>query len=189
MPRDPGHRRGADDEDRGGGEPGPARSAGAALPVTRPVTDRTAERPEEPAAPRPVVEQIAARVGLLLRERRQAITLRLDPPELGGVRIDAVIEGHRLSLRIRAEREPAREVLVESLPRLAEALARQGIETGQVTVELGLSAFAGETPRDGRTSAWWREADPLPARAPAGPPPAPAPARAPADPGRVDLWV
>jgi flagellar hook-length control protein FliK len=102
-------------------------------------------RTEAPAvAPRPLVEQVAERVVLLRRDGREEIALRLDPPDLGAIRIEAVMESGKLRLEIRAEAEPARQALESSLPRLRESLAQHGIAADQVNVHLGLDS----APRD-----------------------------------------
>jgi flagellar hook-length control protein FliK len=94
------------------------------------------------------VEQVAERVGLAHREGREEVSFRLDPPELGAVRIQAVLEGQRLTLHIRTEHEAARAALEQSMPQLKESLSQQGIVAGRVTIELGLDTsprgFAGQ---------------------------------------------
>jgi flagellar hook-length control protein FliK len=138
-----------------------------------------------------VVEQVVERVVVIRRAGRHALALRLEPPELGAVRIDAVLDGRTLHLAIRAELEPARERLVDALPRLREALAEHGIEAGHVTVELGLDGSGRHGARDAEAwaaAAWPRGAAPRAAGRPqAAAPPLPArPALAAAG---MDLWV
>jgi hypothetical protein len=100
------------------------------------------------ASPRAPVEQVAERIGLAHRAGREEVSFRLDPPELGAVRIQAVLEGQRLTLHIRTEHEAARAALEQSMPQLKESLSQQGIVAGRVTIELGLDTsprgFAGQ---------------------------------------------
>jgi hypothetical protein len=106
----------------------------------------------EPARAEPVrhpVEQVAARLGELRREGRHEISLRLDPPDLGGVRIEARLEGARLEVQIRTEHASTRELLTEALPRLRESLAQQGFVPEQVSVQLGLDGSGRQQARDG----------------------------------------
>jgi flagellar hook-length control protein FliK len=145
-----------------------------------------AARTEAPATtPRTVVEQVAERVVLLRREGHGEIALRLDPPDLGAVRIEAVMEGGKLRLEIRAEAEPARQALESSLPRLRESLAQQGIVADQVSVHLGLDS----APRDftgGQSAPTTR-----PPSSPTAPPRLVAPVAHPATvrADGVDVWV
>ena len=115
----------------------------AAPPPTAAAPEESA-RPDPAAAPRSVVEQVTERIGLIPREGRHEVSLRLEPPELGAVRIEAVLEGQYLTLRIRTELEPARAALEQALPQLKESLSQQGIIAGRVTVQLGLDASARE---------------------------------------------
>ena len=150
---------------------------------------------DEPAAPehvRPaVVEQVATRLGELRREGQHEITMRLDPPELGGVTIDARLDGGRLTVHIRAEHGATQELLADALPRLRESLAQQGFVPEQVSVQLGFEgggAFGGGTARDHA-----RAFTAPPSLAPASPAPARAPrvsATAPAGTrGGLDVWA
>jgi hypothetical protein len=93
--------------------------------------------------PRPVVEQLVERLRVIRGEGRHELSLRLDPPELGVVRVEAVMHGHRLALLIHAEGEHARDALAQALPRLREALAQHGIVVEHSRVSLGLDASGG----------------------------------------------
>lgn len=100
---------------------------------------RDAPASAEPAAARPLVEQVVTRL-TPLRQGRQEVSLRLDPPDLGAVRVEATLDGQRLTLRITAEQESARTLLEGALPRLRESLSQQGFVADQLTVQLGLDA-------------------------------------------------
>jgi len=152
--RGSGDRDGARDRDRDGREPvsplerivsGPNTSESQPVPAATETSTRSAA-----AAPsRPPVEQVAERVTLAHREGRQEVSFRLDPPELGAVRIQAVLEGQRLILHIRTEQESARAALEQALPQLKESLSQQGIVAGRVTVELGLDTSPRGFTREG----------------------------------------
>lgn len=106
----------------------------------------TAETTDPPAgaersAARPLVEQVVTRL-TPLRQGRQEVSLRLEPADLGSIRVEAVLDGPRLSLRITAEHESARSLLEGALPRLRESLSQQGFVADQLTVQLGLDASA-----------------------------------------------
>jgi hypothetical protein len=127
----------------------------AGTPEATPVSGSAAGAP-------PVVQQLAAGIGRLRREGRQEVSLRLDPPHLGAVRIEARLDGSQLMLQIHASVPATRDLLEQGLPRLREALAQQGIVPGQVTIGLGLDGSS-------RRSAGDAFAPPPPAPAPAAP--------------------
>jgi flagellar hook-length control protein FliK len=139
-------------------------------------------------APRPLVEQIVARL-TPLREGRQEIALRLDPPELGGLRIAATLEGRQLSLHITTEQESARHALEGTLPRLRESLAQQGLVADRITVQLGLDASARDS-AGGGGGAFARPLAPAPEPVTRIPAPAPRVSRwLPATTEGLDLWA
>jgi hypothetical protein len=75
--------------------------------------------------------------------------VRLDPPELGAVQIEARLDGTRLHLVIRAEQAVTGDLLTDALPRLRDALAQQGFTAGEVSVHLGFDASGRHLARDG----------------------------------------
>jgi flagellar hook-length control protein FliK len=87
-----------------------------------------------------VAAQVVARLQPL-REGRQEVSLRLDPPDLGTLRIDATLQGRRLTLQIAAEHDATRSLLEGALPRLRDSLAAHGFVTERVTVQLGVDSF------------------------------------------------
>jgi Flagellar hook-length control protein FliK len=107
------------------------------------MASRGAEHVPETARPEPArdpVDQIALRLRDVKGAGLHEISLRLDPPELGAVRIDARLEGTRLHLQIRTEHAPTGELLADALPRLREALSQQGFVPSDVSVHLGFDA-------------------------------------------------
>jgi hypothetical protein len=156
-----------------------------------------ASAPDEPAATPdvrdPVVAQVVARLRELRQDGRHEISLRLDPPDLGGVTIDARLEGARLTVHIRAEHGTTQELLADALPRLRESLAQQGFVPDRVSVELGFDSAGGGTGRDGTPRDGARG---FAAPSPVSPPPAPAraprvpvPASVPGTGGGLDVWA
>jgi flagellar hook-length control protein FliK len=136
------------DATRQGTDTSLAPSAGVAEPRTSTTVDAP-EAPEPAVAPRPVVDQITQRVLLISRDGRHEVSMRLEPPELGALRIDAVLTGGQLRLDIRTEGEPTRDLLEQALPRLREALSQHGITTDRVTVQVGLDSGPREFSRNG----------------------------------------
>jgi hypothetical protein len=151
------------------------------------------DEPAEPEGVRaPVVDQVVTRLSELRRDGRHEITMRLDPAELGGITIDARLEGTRLTVHIRAEHGATQELLTDALPRLRESLAQQGFVPEQVSVQLGLEgggAFGGGSARD-HARPFEAEAAPMPATpAPARVPRASAAAASPGPRGGLDVWA
>lgn len=151
----------------------------------------TAETSDPPAsaersAARPLVEQVVTRL-TPLRQGRQEVSLRLEPADLGSIRVEAVLDGPRLSLRITAEHESAKSLLEGTLPRLRESLSQQGFVADQLTVQLGLDASA----RDFTGRAFTRFERPgaldLPTRTPDAV--SPTPRWRPASTDGLDLWA
>ena len=78
----------------------------------------------ETASPawRPVVERLARDIGEHFRVGEQQAVLRLEPPELGKVKIDLRIEGGQLHVRIAAEGQGSQALIEHDLPELRQAL-------------------------------------------------------------------
>jgi flagellar hook-length control protein FliK len=121
-------------------------SAPAASATLRPASDTVASARPEPV--RDSVDQIATRLRDVRTDGRHEISLRLDPPDLGTVRIDARLEGTRLQVQIHAERATTGEALADALPRLREALSQQGFVPSEISVHLGLDASGRQFARD-----------------------------------------
>ena len=93
----------------------------------------------ETAAPtwRPMVERLARDIGEHFRVGEQQAVLRLDPPELGKVKIDLRIEGGQLHVRIAAEGQESQALIEHHLPELHQALCAGQIDVGAVRVSQG----------------------------------------------------
>ncbi|MCP5113654.1 MAG: hypothetical protein GY953_22705, partial [bacterium] len=76
--------------------------------------------------------------------------IRLDPPELGRIRIELNVEGERAWARLVVESAAAREQIQSELPRIRELLESQGLEEARVEVQLRKAdAREQEAGRDG----------------------------------------
>jgi hypothetical protein len=132
----------------------PRPDATSEIVTDAPLAPRSAGPAEAVSGPRsaagvvPVVQQLAVGIGRLRRDGGQEVSLRLDPPHLGAVRIEARLDGSQLTLQIHASVPATRDLLEQELPRLREALAQQGIVPGQVTVGLGLDGSSRRSPGD-----------------------------------------
>ena len=100
----------------------PPASAVAPPPVTVP-----------PADPR-WAEQIAASVAWSARRETTDVEIRLHPPELGPLRVQLRIDGHRIDAQFSAPQVATRDALADTLPRLRELLHAQGLSLGHAQV-------------------------------------------------------
>ncbi len=102
---------------RGGGEA--TVQAGAAAPLNGPpegAAGTTAvAAPQRPPPTPPLAEQIVTSVRLLRAEGRDEIRIRLDPPELGTLRIRVIDAEGGLSVQMRAEQAAAFEAIQKAL--------------------------------------------------------------------------
>ncbi len=94
-----------------------------------------------PGSIRELAHIIRGRAG----SRNSSMTLHLDPPELGQVRIDVRMRQQELALRIQANTEAGHEILRSKLGDLRDALERQGIQVKEMDVEWRSPAPASET--------------------------------------------
>jgi flagellar hook-length control protein FliK len=70
----------------------------------------------------------------LVNQHGGAMTMRLDPPELGHVRIEMSIVRGVVTASFQAAAEPARELLQQTLPMLRHALEQQGLAVDRLTL-------------------------------------------------------
>lgn len=90
-----------------------------------------AERNSEVNAER-ILRLIHARLG----QRRSVTTLQLDPPELGRLRLRMDLQNERLALRIDAETDAARGLLLEQTDTLRRSLEAAGIQLERIEVRV-----------------------------------------------------
>jgi len=82
------------------------------------------------------ISELARVVRSNIGPRHSTMILRLDPPELGQLRIDVRMHDQMLTLRLEAHTPAGHEALQSRLSELRGALERQGIQLNQVEVEL-----------------------------------------------------
>ena len=82
-------------------------------------------------------EQIVASVRLLRLSGRDEIRVRLEPPELGTVRLRVVAVDGELTVRMQAQRVATAEALQQALPQLREALQQAQFSTSTLEVMTG----------------------------------------------------
>ncbi|MGL5007950.1 MAG: flagellar hook-length control protein FliK [Plesiomonas sp.] len=74
-------------------------------------------------------------VQFLLNRKLDTVEIRLDPPELGNLQIKLQINQDQAQVGITVHNTQARELLEQTLPRLREMLAQQGILLGQTQIQ------------------------------------------------------
>ncbi|HMS79878.1 MAG TPA: flagellar hook-length control protein FliK [Burkholderiaceae bacterium] len=128
------------------------------------------------------------RVTWLLREGLQGAELTLHPQELGPIRIELSLDGDAASIGVIAAQAETRGAIEQSLPRLREMLAQQGLQLGGTMIDAGARRDSGDggRPRDGRGDPRASGTTPVAAGGlEPGAGPAPRAARA----GRVDVFA
>jgi flagellar hook-length control protein FliK len=100
-------------------------------------------------------EQITAQVREKLAEHRFTqdngqVTIRLNPADLGELKISVRMDDQRLRVEIVAENRTVKDALMENLGSLKEALARQNMEMKQFDVSTGSRQFFNQGFREGR---------------------------------------
>ncbi|MGL6000644.1 MAG: flagellar hook-length control protein FliK [Plesiomonas sp.] len=113
----------------------------AALRQQNAVSARQAEHVQTPNTPLPlrIAEQSAQvlheQVQFLLNRKLDTVEIRLDPPELGNLQIKLQLNQDQAQVGIIVHNTQARELLEQTLPRLREMLAQQGIMLGQTQIQ------------------------------------------------------
>jgi hypothetical protein len=79
------------------------------------------------------------------------MTLRLDPPELGQLRVDVRMDDQVLTVRFETQTQAGQEALKGRLTDLRDALERQGIQVNRMEVELRQPAPAQHDPSSNGT--------------------------------------
>lgn len=103
----------------------------------------SAMRQPEPQAPTPLplrhpeqsAQALQEQVQFLLNRKLDTVEIRLDPPELGNLQIKLHLNQDQAQVGIVVQNSHARELLEQTLPRLREMLAQQGIQLGQTQVQ------------------------------------------------------
>ncbi|MBL8694934.1 MAG: flagellar hook-length control protein FliK [Planctomycetes bacterium] len=159
----------------------PAAAEGAsrsALPTAGPMAapmpaageTRPTAAPAEPAAPPPRVPEIprwmddpvVKQIGIHLRPGMSEMTVRLDPPGLGEVRIQFLLKDRRLHARVRATSESTSAMLKDRSSELEAALRGAGIDVGSLDIgggrgrsrahanmpDIAMPRIANESPED-----------------------------------------
>ncbi len=96
----------------------------------------------------PGVDRLADALGASGGNRSWRVALRLDPPELGQVLVQARWSEGKLTLRVQTEDESVRQMVDARMSELRDALSRRGIRLDAADVQLGTSHDRGPTYRE-----------------------------------------
>ncbi|MEE4253116.1 MAG: flagellar hook-length control protein FliK [Desulfuromusa sp.] len=72
------------------------------------------------------------------------MVLRLQPAELGSLRLELIVEGDRIQANLHAQSHQVQEVLERNLPQLRHALAEQGLKIDQFQVNVDQRQQSGQ---------------------------------------------
>lgn len=89
--------------------------------------------------------QLRERISVMFNSRTQAAEIRLDPPDLGRMQIRVNLNQEQASVNFQVSSLQAREALEQSMPRLRELLAENGIQLADSNVSEQKSGGDGRT--------------------------------------------
>ncbi len=101
---------------------------------TPPAETNPASEPARVIAER-AVSHVTERLDLMAREGVQEARVRLNPPELGEVRIRLTVEGGNLDVSLASDRPATREMLMTALPDLRQALEARSLSPQRLDVD------------------------------------------------------
>ncbi len=108
-----------------------------------------------PVTENQVVNQVLERLSLERAGEQSRIVIRLHPEELGEVKLSLVLEKDQLRAQLLTRNTQVQEVLEKHLPKLHEALDKQGLKLEDIQVEVdsgrnpGQESFADRRQTDG----------------------------------------
>jgi flagellar hook-length control protein FliK len=83
-----------------------------------------------------IFDQVVARFTSTANPESGKMILRMQPAELGSLRIELMVEGDRVRANLQAQTLQVQEVLERNLPQLRNALAEQGLKIDQFQVDV-----------------------------------------------------
>ena len=84
-------------------------------------------------------KMLQERVSSMLSISNKEAEIRLDPPEMGSMQIRIRSDAEQAQINFVVQNQQAKEALEQSMPRLREMLAEQGIDLGESTISYGQS--------------------------------------------------
>ncbi|CAH7432885.1 Flagellar hook-length control protein fliK [Vibrio chagasii] len=80
-------------------------------------------------------EQVAEKVQMMMSKNLKNLDIRLDPPELGQMKIRMTMNNDVANVHFTVNSQQARDVIEQTLPRLREMLAQQGMQLADSSVQ------------------------------------------------------
>ncbi|MEZ8544998.1 flagellar hook-length control protein FliK [Vibrio splendidus] len=80
-------------------------------------------------------EQVAEKVQMMMSKNLKNLDIRLDPPELGQMKIRMTMNNDVANVHFTVSNQQARDVIEQTLPRLREMLAQQGLQLADSSVQ------------------------------------------------------
>lgn len=91
-----------------------------------------------------VFDQVVTHLSGSFNGESGRMVLRLQPAELGSLRLEMKIEGDRIQANLQAQNQQVQEVLERNLPQLRSALAEQGLKIDQFQVNIDRQQQGGQ---------------------------------------------
>ena len=86
--------------------------------------------------PASIVDQVGKQISRSILRGDQVVTLKLKPPDLGTVGVKIDIKDHALRLSMTAEHHSVKELLLNNVHELKEALVQHGVKLEKVDVQI-----------------------------------------------------
>lgn len=109
-----------------------------------------------------IFDQVVTHISGSVNGESGRMVLRLNPAELGSLKLDLVVEGDEVRANIHAQSQQVQEVLERNLPQLRNALAEQGLKIEQFQVDIdreqnegGFESFAEHQQHQEQSSRSW----------------------------------
>lgn len=80
-------------------------------------------------------EQLAERIQMMLAKNLKSVDIRLDPPELGRMQIRMTMNSDVATVQFTVANQQSRDIVEQSMPRLREMLAQQGVQLADTSVQ------------------------------------------------------
>lgn len=84
---------------------------------------------------RSVIDHVTDEIKAHIRIGKGEVVIRLDPPELGKLKIDLRLDGDKIEARILAEKHESRTLIESHLPELRQALGENRLEHVEVRID------------------------------------------------------
>ncbi|WP_146449131.1 flagellar hook-length control protein FliK [Vibrio kanaloae] len=94
-------------------------------------------------------EQVAEKVQMMMSKNLKNLDIRLDPPELGQMKIRMTMNNDVANVHFTVSNQQARDVIEQTLPRLREMLAQQGMQLADSSVQQQSSGQGQESYNNG----------------------------------------